>query len=122
MNDDIYKGKIGNMLTDREDLNMREVVSKNTGRRLGATYFTGTKPIDGIWATKGLQVESASVMPVGFGVGDHRLFVIDLLTTLLVGHAPTKMVRPATRRLSTKIGQAARKYITNLEANTPPPD
>ena len=96
---------------------MQEVVSESTGRRLGATFFRGTKPIDGVWCTRGVHIENACVMPVGFGVGDHRLFVVDFSTVSLLGHAPTKIVRPATRRLNSKLGQAARKYIDSLEGN-----
>ena len=105
------------MLTDRDGLGMLEAISENTGRRLGATYFRGSKPIDGIWHTSGIQITNASVMPVGFGVGDHRLFVVDILTASIVGHAPPRIVRPATRRLNSKIGQAAKKYVESLEAN-----
>ena len=37
------------------------------------------------WTTGDITVTNACVMPVGFGVGDHRLLVIDFATTTLVG-------------------------------------
>jgi hypothetical protein len=50
---------------------MKEVMEEFTAKQLGAMYFQGSKPIDGIWATGNLTVANACVMPVGFGVGDH---------------------------------------------------
>ena len=49
-NEDIYKKSIGKTLTNEEGLAMKEVVGDFTGKKLGATFFRGTKPIDGIWA------------------------------------------------------------------------
>jgi hypothetical protein len=64
---------------------LKEVVGDFTGRQLKATYFQGSKPIDGIWATSDLTVANACVMPVGFGIGNHQLFVIGFVTATLVG-------------------------------------
>ena len=47
-NEHIYKGSLGRMLTDREGLSMIETVSESTGRPLGATFFRGKRPIDGV--------------------------------------------------------------------------
>ncbi len=76
-NEDIYKKSIGKALANKEDLNMVKVVGEFTGKKIGATFFWGSKPIDGIWATKDIGVTHACVMPAGFGVGDHQMFVVD---------------------------------------------
>ena len=47
-NEDIYKKSIGKTLTDTSGLAMKEVVGEFTGKRLGATHFRGSKPIDGL--------------------------------------------------------------------------
>ncbi len=59
---------------------MKEVVGDytDTGKQLGATYFRGSQPIDSVWATRDIEVLNACVMPVGYGMGDHRCFVVDL--------------------------------------------
>jgi hypothetical protein len=69
---------------------MKEVVGEFTAKQHGATFFRGSEPIDGIWATGDITVANACVMPVGFGVGDHRLLVINFVTTTLVAlqHSP----------------------------------
>ena len=79
---------MGKALTDNTGLNMKEVVGTHTGKEIGATYFRGSQPIDGIWATPDITVTGACVMPCGYGVGDHRLFVVDFKTSSLVGSTP----------------------------------
>jgi hypothetical protein len=96
---------------------MKEVVGEFTARQLGATYFRGSKPIDGVWTTGDITVTNVCVMPVGFGVGDHRLFVVDFATTTLVGSGTTTVVRPALRRLNTKIHGCADRYNKSLRRN-----
>ena len=115
-NEDIYRHELGKRLADADGLNMREVVGEFTGSKLGATYFRGTKPIDGIWATNDLQVVGACVMPAGYGIGDHRLFVVDFLLNSMIGVAPPKIVRLAARRLNTKLPNVAGKYRESFES------
>jgi hypothetical protein len=50
-NKNIYHSDLGQQLTNRDGLGMKEVVGEFTARQLGATYFRGSEPIDGIWAT-----------------------------------------------------------------------
>ena len=117
-NEDIYKKSMGKTLTDPTGLAMSEVVGDFTGEKLGATFFRGTKPIDAIWATPDIVVTGACVMPAGYGVGDHRLFVIDFLTSSLVGSTPPRIIRSGARRLNTNIKPAAEKYADDLEELT----
>jgi hypothetical protein len=102
-NEDIYEGALGKALTDRDGLDIVEVVSHATGKQLTSTYFRGYKPIDGIWATKALKVVSAAAMPIGFGVGDHRMLVVDVITSSLVGFQSQSIKHPKARRLNSRI-------------------
>ena len=74
---------------------MSEVVGDFTCQKVGATYFRGSTPIDGVWATSDVTVVGACVMPVGYGVGDHHLFIIDFLKSCLVSASPPSIVRSA---------------------------
>jgi hypothetical protein len=76
-NKHIYKKSIGKALTDINSLAMREVVGDFTRQPVGPTYFQGSKPIDGVWATSDILVCNRTIMPAGYGIGDHHLFVID---------------------------------------------
>ena len=116
-NENIYRGELGRRLTKLDGLGMKEVVGEFTVRQLGATYFRGSKPIDEVWTTGDITVTNACVMPVGFGVGDHRLFVVNFATTTLVGSGTTTVVRPALRRLNTKIHGCADRYNKSLCPN-----
>jgi hypothetical protein len=102
-NKNIYWGELGRQSTDLDGLGMKEVVGKFTAKHLGATYFRWSKAIDSIWATDDLAVAISCMLPVGFGVRDHQLFVIDFATTMLVGSGSHKIICPAICRLNTKI-------------------
>ena len=76
-NQNIYANETGRSLTDKDGLDMVEVGDYRMGFPLGETFFRGTEQIDRVWATRDVQVANACVMPVGFGVGDPQLFVVD---------------------------------------------
>ena len=65
VNEDIYRKSIGKALTMSEDLQMIEAVGNYTGKKIGATFFRGTKPIDGVWVTSDVVIMGACVMPAG---------------------------------------------------------
>ena len=115
VNEHIYNKSIGKELTDSDGLAMREVVGDFTQQPIGSTFFQGSKPIDGVWATSDISVSNAMVMPSGYGIGDHRLFVINMATKDLVGEFPPKVLRPVSRRLNTKLPGVANLYAELLE-------
>ena len=84
-NEDIYKKSLGKSITSRDELNMNEVVWIFTGKNIGATFFRGSEPIDAVRETQNIVVVGVCVMSEGYGVGDHRLFVLDFLTSYLIG-------------------------------------
>jgi hypothetical protein len=117
-NEDIYKKLIGKTLTDTEGLNMVEAVGEFTGKKIGPTFFRGSKPIDGIWTMADVVIMHACVMPAGFGVGDHCLFVLDMQASSLIGEEPLKVQQFTSRRLSTKVSSGVtRNYLARLEAS-----
>ena len=54
-------------------------------------------------------------MPIGYGIGDHRLFVIDIVTTSMVGECPQPVKHPKARRLNSRITRAKMAYNSKLE-------
>eukprot|EP00956_Cyclotella_meneghiniana_P000971 scaffold1144_cov22-Cyclotella_meneghiniana.AAC.5 len=116
-NEDVYRGKIGRLLTCPTGLDMRETVLASSGQQLTATYFRGSKPIDAIWATNDLEIVGAGAMPIGFSVGDHRLMYVDFTTASMVGFCPQPVKHPKARRLNSKIPRAKKQYIKRLEKN-----
>ncbi len=112
VNEHIYKKSIGKELTDPEGLNMSKVVGDFTQQPVGSRFFRGSKPIDRVWATLDISISNTVIMPAGYGIGDHCLFVIDMATRDLVGES---LVRPASRRLNTTLPGVANKYADLLE-------
>jgi hypothetical protein len=116
-NEHIIKGALGKALVDKDGLDMREAVVQHTGVHPGATFFCGSKPIDGFWVTNDLEVSNASVMPFGYGVGNHRAFIVDIPIESLVGINPVKIVCPTGRRLNSRLPGCSKVYINSFESN-----
>ena len=83
-NEDIYKKRIGKTLVGNKEFGMGEAVGDFTGKKVGAAFFGGKKPIDGVWTTANIVITGTCVMPAGFGIGDHHLFVLDFRISSLV--------------------------------------
>ncbi len=93
---------------------MRDVVGVFTHQPVGPTFLRGTKPIDGVWATSDISVCNAAIMPAGYGIGDHRLFVINFAESDKIGISHQKVVRPTSWHLNTKIPRVAAGYARIL--------
>jgi hypothetical protein len=54
-----YDGPLGWDLVDTSGLAMQEAVLQHTGKRTGATFFQGSKPIDGLWVSSNIKLVNA---------------------------------------------------------------
>ena len=100
-----------------DGLAMKEAVYDFTGEKIGPTFFRGSRPIDGLWITDDINISNACVMPVGYGIGDHRMFIIDIPLICLVGEDPIKVVPASARRLNCRLPYCEENYIEDLEGN-----
>jgi hypothetical protein len=114
-NEDTYKKSFGKVLTNINDLAIKKVVGEITCTPVGTTFFRGSRPIDGVWVTSDITVCNASIIPAGYGIGDHQLFVIDFASSDFIGNMPPKVVRALSQQLNTKIPRAAVEYARILE-------
>jgi hypothetical protein len=97
---------------------MKEVVGEFIGQKVGPTFFRGSKPIDGVWATADIEISNACIMPAGYGIGDHCMFIVDLVQLSLIGKMPLQVQRLVLRRLNTKVPDGgAAKYIATLKSS-----
>ena len=69
---------------------MNEVIGTFTVKKIVVTFFRVSKPTDAVWETPYMVVIRACVMPAGYGVGYHRLFVLDFLTSSMIGKMPPR--------------------------------
>ncbi len=116
-NEHVYDGALGKGLSNSTGLNLQEVILQHTGTRTGATFFRGSKPINGLWASSNLKISNTCVMPFGYGVGDHQAFILNITLESLVGENPTKIVRPVSRKLNSRLPQCSKAYINSFESN-----
>ncbi len=82
-----------------------------------ATFHTGSTPIDGIFVTPALRGLRGGYLGFEDGVPNdgHRLLWYDLPYELVFGHTPPAIVRPAARRLKSKIPKIANAYREHYE-------
>ena len=116
-NEHVTNGPLGKDLGDKNGLDMREAIIQHTGASPGATFFRGSKPIDGMWVSGDLDISNACVMPFGYVVGDHRAFVLDIPSESMIGIDPVKIVRPVGRQLNSKLPGCCKAYTDSLESN-----
>ncbi len=114
-NKSIYKKLFDKALMDIEGLVMKEVVGEFTHQPVGPTYLRGSKPIDGVWATSDIAVSNACIMPAGYGIGDHRMFVVDFIAKDIIGQAPPRLIQATSQCLNTRIPRVANEYVRILE-------
>ncbi len=114
-NKNIYKKSIGKVSTDVKGLAMKEVVREFTRQPVGPTFVRGSKPIDGVWATSDITVSNACIMPAGYSIGDHCMFVIDLKAKDIIGQASPRVIQATSWCLNTRIPRVFNKYIRILE-------
>ena len=114
-NDHVYTGKLGKALVSTPNLDLREATESSTGIKLTATYFRGSRPIDAIWTTPDVEISNICAMPIGYGVGDHRVFLLDVTSRSVVGHNPQPVKKPNARRLNTRIPRCSERYNSILE-------
>ncbi len=67
-NEHTYDGPLGRALADTEGLRLQEAVLCHTGKRTGATFFRGSKPVDGLWVSSDIEIANVCVMPFGYGI------------------------------------------------------
>ncbi len=74
----VIEGALGKALADRDGLDLQEAIIQHTDKSPGATFFRGSKPIDGLWVSSNIDISNACGMSFGYGVGDHRAFILDI--------------------------------------------
>jgi hypothetical protein len=99
---DIYKKSLEKALMSEDSLSMKEVPGDITGKKFGQMFFGGSKPIDGIWATSDVEIINACTIPVGYGIYNHCIFILDIVHLSLIGKTPFQIQWLVSRHLNTK--------------------
>jgi hypothetical protein len=91
-NEHMINGLLGKALADKEGLDLWEAIVQHTVASPGGTFFRGSKPTNGLWISSNLDISNACIMPFGYGIGNHRTFILNILIESLVGVNPVKIV------------------------------
>jgi hypothetical protein len=94
------KGKFNKALT-RTGLDMEEFTHKCWGPNQPNTHINKSIPIDGGYKSSEIEVLNVCMLPFLDSPGNHRAFVIDISTTLLLGEFRYKVCHPVSHRLIT---------------------
>ena len=113
-NEHILHGPLAQRLT-HPSIDLKEVTHKfwPTGTEPN-THFRGSQPIDAIYASPEIDVRNCLSLSFHEGVGDHRTMIVDFTTASMIGHYQGHVVRPTSRRLTTKQPSSVRNYNNEL--------
>jgi hypothetical protein len=96
---------------------MKEVCREILGHKSPNSHIDGKLPITGIFATSGLLCKNVFQSAHMYGIGDHRLFALDVDLTSLVGSELPKLVRQPGRRLQASSYKCSKLYCRSLRKN-----
>jgi hypothetical protein len=95
-------------------LRMKEVCHWTTGFPLPPTHNRGTLPINAVFGTTGLMVTSVALLPSQAGVGDHRVFLIDVSSDSIMGDVFPRVIPAAGHLLNCESDKIKSNYIKVL--------
>ena len=112
-NQDVYNGALAVRLA-RPDTDLRCIMEPALGERVPNSHSRGSGKISTIFGSPGLEGGHAMCYPHWYGVGDHRVFMIEISAASLFGGEYPTIARPKSRSLTCKITRIRRKYSTTL--------
>eukprot|EP00956_Cyclotella_meneghiniana_P019224 scaffold32771_cov65-Cyclotella_meneghiniana.AAC.1 len=114
-NQHIYDGILAQSLSE-EQYGLSCLFREATGADAPNSHFRGTDPITTIYGSGGLTVGDAMAYPHWYGVGDHRVFVVEVSAASLFGGKYPSIGAPASRTLNCKISRVRRNYNNVLKS------
>ena len=74
-NENMISGQIARMF---RYLCLIDTITLITSETPPGSHIRGSQQIDGVWVSDDIAVKAASFCPFNFGVGDHRIIIVDL--------------------------------------------
>jgi hypothetical protein len=96
----------------QEHTNLEEFTHKCWGPTPPYTHISGLSPIDEGYKSLEIEIVNLGMLSFTESPGDHRLFIIDISTCLLLGEFRFKVCRPINRCLVTSQQQSVDRYNT----------
>jgi hypothetical protein len=112
-NENVYLGPIACSLS-LEELPMGKTCQRTTETMLPANHSRGHNPIDAVFCTAGLVCTAVTLLPSRVGVGDHRVFVLDFASEIILGNVFPWVIQFSRRLLNCASDKIRNNYITVL--------
>ena len=116
-NQNVYTGKLAKLLSE-DGIRMHEICIRITGVPLPPTHIRGSIPIDAVFCTMGIDGVAAALLPSRTGVGDHRVFIVDVTSSSVLGDVFPRVIPAAGRLLNCASDKIKNNYIKVLNQLT----
>jgi hypothetical protein len=113
-NKNVCTGCIAKQLA-QSDLNFNKQCHQCTGVYVPPRFREGTIPIDAIYATAGIKCVNAYILPHKGGEGNHRCFIVNFSSILVIGSKFSNIVQCATSQLHCKLTRLVQTYNHELD-------
>jgi hypothetical protein len=98
---------------------MQELCQQITGDHFPPTHARGAAPIDAVFCTAGINGVAVALLPSRIGVGDHRVFMIDITSSSMIGNVFPWVLPASGRLLNCSLDKIKKGYIWDLNQLTP---
>ncbi|KAL3803357.1 hypothetical protein HJC23_009321 [Cyclotella cryptica] len=112
-NQDVYTGPLAIALR-QASIQMSCMIHQALGEQVPNSHFRGSGKLSTIFGTPGLLEGNAMCYPHWYGVGDHRVFLLELSANSLFGGEYPAIARPTSRQLTCKINRVRTNYCKAL--------
>ncbi len=113
-NENIYSGRIAKCLVI-PDLMLSKQCLQCTGMQLPPTFRDSTVPIDAFFATAGIKCVNAYILPHTGGMGDHQCFILNFMSSSVIGTKFPTVVCCSARKLHCKSKRLVQSYNVELD-------
>ena len=97
-----------------EDLRMTEICYQTTGKLLPPTHRRGRTPINAVFGTAGLVCSAASLLHFNMGIGNHRVFIVDITSESILGNIFPLVIPASSCLLNCASEKIKKSYIAAL--------
>ena len=114
LNENIYSGQIAKRLS-LPDLLLPKEFLQCTGLHIPPTFQDGTVPIDAVFATSGIECVNVYILSHKGGVGNHRCFILDFISSSMIGTKFPNIVCCSARKPHCKLTPLVNAYNAELD-------
>ena len=112
-NQDVYSGRLAQSLRE-PPFNMTCMMTEATGEKVPNSHFSGRRQISTIFGTQGIVTGNGVCFPHWFGVGDHRVMVLEFSAQAAFQGAYPTIATPKARILNSRVPRLRRQYCNAL--------